>query len=131
MQKHVHKLLFPLLLAAGAGTALAAAPPVPDLAWWAGEGNTLDSASNNTGTAIGNVQYAPGVVGQCFDLTGQGFIRVTNCPAMQPATSFTISAWAKAVTPGDLPLYHLEAASVGCLDLCILLGAKRRPSRVS
>lgn len=131
MQKHVHKLLFPLLLAAGAGTALAAAPPVPDLAWWAGEGNTLDSASNNTGTAIGNVQYAPGVVGQCFDLTGQGFIRVTNCPAMQPATSFTISAWAKAVSPGTFRYIISKPQASGVSTYAFFLGAKRRPSRVS
>src|SRR5581483_210482 len=72
------------------------APPSGLVAWWSGEGNTLDRAGTNTGVLLGNASYGTGEVGQGFSLDGMGTsgIKVNNATNLQ-IQNLTIEAWVR------------------------------------
>ena len=79
------------------------ASPIPAppglIAWWAGNGNSSDSAGSNHGIAEGGATYAAGKVGQAFSLDGlDDRIRVPNRAVLNPTAGFTIEAWIKSNT---------------------------------
>jgi hypothetical protein len=57
------------------------------VAWWRGEGNTLDSTGNNPGAIQGTVTYAAGQVGQAFSFAGSGMISRPPPTACRPVTT--------------------------------------------
>ncbi len=104
-----------------ASTALSAL-----VAWYKGEGNADDAVSGNNGVPVGDVQYAPGMVGQAFSFNGvDSYVRVPNSPALESA-NISVEAWVNATNPpafahildkGDnsnlLPSYSLENENGG------------------
>lgn len=69
-------------------------PPPPSLvARWAGEGDLQDQVGDAHGRALGNVDFAPGVVGQAFLFDGESAISVPQGPGLNPDGSFALAAW--------------------------------------
>ncbi len=64
------------------------------------EADSSDRMGKYHGTAAFGVAYAPGVVGQAFDIQGGG-VRVNDAPALSPPR-FTLSAWIFPRSPGYL-----------------------------
>ena len=63
--------------------ASACVPPPPGLvSWWRGEGNWLDQAGGNNGTAYNGAGFAPGVVGQALSFNGSSnsYVEVADSP---------------------------------------------------
>lgn len=68
-------------------------PPAGIVGWWRGEGNYLDSADNGGAAAAAGVGFAPGHVGQAFELTNAlPGVEVGNPPVFR-CQNFTIEAW--------------------------------------
>ena len=69
---------------------------LPDglVSWWRGDGDTMDELGANHGTAMGNVTYVPGKVGQGFYLNGAGsYIRVPASASLSFSNEFTVEFW--------------------------------------
>ena len=69
---------------------------LPNLvSWYSAQGNSQDSTGLNNLTANGGVSYAPGVLGQAFQLNGSTGYLVTapNPPSLSINTAITVSAW--------------------------------------
>jgi hypothetical protein len=80
-------------------TTLRVFSPVPApsglISWWRAEGNALDSAGSNHGTASNGVAYVQGKVGQAFAFDGiNDFVFVPDATNLRP-TSITLEAWAR------------------------------------
>jgi ELWxxDGT repeat protein len=64
------------------------------VAWWTGDGSSLDVVGGNNGVLEGGAVFAAGKVGQAFSLDGiDDRIRVPNSAAMHLAQGFSIEAW--------------------------------------
>jgi hypothetical protein len=78
--------------------------PSPGLAaWWRGEGNVLDSIGAEDGVLRDGATFAPGKLGQAFNLDGtDDFVDIPGSAALfYPGTgSFTMSAWIKTNDAG-------------------------------
>jgi hypothetical protein len=90
-------LLFLTLVAAIAQQAPVCTPPPSGLvAWWPADGNTNDIVGGNNGIPLGNLSYAPGMVGQAFQLDGStAYVSVPHNPSLAPTDAITIDAWIK------------------------------------
>jgi hypothetical protein len=74
--------------------------PASAVAWWAGEGNLLDSlGAHSDGWILGPVSYMPGQIGQAFRFIGYGCVAVPNSGLIFPSWSF--EAW---VNPTEVPI---------------------------
>ena len=73
---------------------------LPGLAdWYKAEGNTLDSAGTNNATSSAGVSFAPGVTGQAFSLSGNGYVNVPYAASLAFTTAVSLDAW---VNPASL-----------------------------
>lgn len=84
-------------------------PPSGLVSWWRGEGNASDQAGTNNGFLQGNVLFAPGQVGQAFNLNGSNaFISATASASLNvgAGNGMTIECWMK---PSDLTSGHMIA----------------------
>jgi hypothetical protein len=65
------------------------------VAWWRGEGNTMDSTGNNPGASQGTVAYSTGQVGEAFSLDGiAASVNAGNPSDLQLSSGdFSIAAW--------------------------------------
>ncbi|HUF05600.1 MAG TPA: LamG-like jellyroll fold domain-containing protein [Aridibacter sp.] len=63
------------------------------VAYWPADGNTNDVVGGNHGTFQNGSAYAPGRVGQSFDLNGTNFIEVPDSPSVSIAGPLTLAAW--------------------------------------
>jgi hypothetical protein len=71
------------------------------IAWWPGDGTTRDLASNRLATLDGGAGFAPGKVGQAFDLDGaDDVIWVPESHGLAPA-DLTLAAWVLARSFGS------------------------------
>jgi hypothetical protein len=71
-------------------------PPSGLVGWWPGEGSAIDIAGTNNGILNGGVTFAPGEVGQAFQLDGQtGYVRVPAATNLDVGSGggFTIEGW--------------------------------------
>jgi hypothetical protein len=76
--------------------------PVPAgiLAWWRGDGNSLDTLGVNTGQAHGGVSFDPARVGDGFKLNGSGsFVEVPDRPLFDLTNEITVELWFKYTGP--------------------------------
>lgn len=92
-----------------------AAPPGM-VAWWAGDGNALDSRSRNNGTLQNGATFAAGKVGQAFSLDG------TNDDVMIPASAnlnvgagsgMTIELWISPANLNERSMVEWNNGSIG------------------
>jgi hypothetical protein len=68
--------------------------PAGLVAWWRGEGNTSDALGRHPGTIVGNVTFAPGMVGQGFQFDGSGgYVRIPNDDALDFPSELTVEFW--------------------------------------
>ncbi len=71
------------------------------VAWYKGQGNANDSTGQNNGTLMGGVTFAPGEVGQAFNLNGStAYVAVAPSASLTPLTGVTVEAW---IDPTTLP----------------------------
>ncbi len=67
------------------------------VAWWPGDGDATDRVGSHHGAPEGDVAYARGKVGACFDFRAPGqSIVVPDAPTLDLTRSFTIAAWIQA-----------------------------------
>jgi hypothetical protein len=70
--------------------------PAGLVGWWRGEGTAADALGRHPGTVVGEVSFAPGMVGQGFHFDGSGgYVRIPNAPAMGFPSELTIELWYK------------------------------------
>ncbi len=63
-------------------------------AYWAGDGNLLDSSGNGlTLTGVGSPTYAAGLNQQAFSLNGSSYLTTVSPTSTLVNTSFAVSAW--------------------------------------
>lgn len=81
-----------------------AANPIGLEGRWRGEMNTNDDTMAHNGTAVGtNLGYAPGKHGFAFLLDGTtNVIAVDDGDALWPAASFSLEAWVKTTSHGNV-----------------------------
>jgi hypothetical protein len=80
------------------------APPSGLLAWWPGDGHSLDIIGGNNGQLVGGVAFAPGKVGQAFSLDGvSGYVIVTNAPSLDDIAHFTVLVWVRPTAVSGAP----------------------------
>ncbi|HWQ33398.1 MAG TPA: FG-GAP-like repeat-containing protein [Blastocatellia bacterium] len=71
-----------------------AAVPAGQVAWYRGEGNANDAAGSSHGALQGNATYAPGKVGQAFNLNGtNAFVQAPHTTSLTPSAQMTLEAW--------------------------------------
>ncbi len=81
-----------------------ATPPTGLVSWWRGEGNGLDQAGGNNGTAVGNTAFELARVGLGFVLDGSGdYLNLGNPPSLQ-LQNLTIELWLKRANPAIVSL---------------------------
>ena len=75
--------------------------------WWRAEWDANDALGTNNGTLVGGVTFAPGKVGQAFNIDGtSGYISVPPSPSLSlgsSGTGFTLACWIKPAALGWLP----------------------------
>ncbi len=77
--------------------------PLPDgiVSWWPGEGDASDIIDDNTGTLVGGVLFADGMVGQAFSFNGtDGRVEVPHNPNQNTGSQITIEAWVNPRSSG-------------------------------
>jgi len=83
------------------------AAPSGLVSWWRAEGNANDSVGSNHGTLQGGVTFAPGEVGQAFNLNGTtAYVSVPASASLNvgaTGSGLTIDAW---INPADVSVQH-------------------------
>lgn len=70
------------------------APPPGMVAWWPGDGNTLDIQGGNHGILENGASFTTGIVDDAFVFDGvDDIVEVPDSPAFHIQNSFTIDAW--------------------------------------
>ncbi len=78
-------------------------PPANMIGWWTGNGNALDSAALNNGTAENGATFATGQVGDAFSFGGSGArVTIGNNVGDFGSGAFTAMLWLQA----DASLYN-------------------------
>jgi hypothetical protein len=91
------------------------------IAWWAGDGSTVDvlgtspASSGSEGGASG-LAYGPGEVKLAFALAGSSYLRVTTNAALDVSTGLTVEAWVNAVSYDGVIVDKSSAGSGYRLD---------------
>jgi Ca2+-binding RTX toxin-like protein len=76
------------------GAQICVQPPSGLFNWWPGDGTTDDIIGTNHGTLQNGATFAPGMVGQAFDLDGiNDFVSTTGNIGIFGDPAFTIEAW--------------------------------------
>lgn len=85
------------------------------IAWWPGDGDTVDIVSGASGILRNGATYAPGLVGQAFMLDGvDDFIEIpaSAAPSFAAGSAFTIEMW--VFRTSDAFLQHFYGKRNGC-----------------
>jgi CSLREA domain-containing protein len=119
--------------------ATCATPPAGMVAWYPGDGNADDiqGPTSENGTLQNGATFAPGKVGQAFNLNGTDqFVEVSDVPANSPATALSIDAWIKPnhtstdqsivskydACSGEQRSYELDILSGGAVQFAVYNG---------
>jgi serine/threonine protein kinase len=75
--------------------ALSKSPLPPGLvSWWPAEGDGSDVMGHNPGTLRNGASFAPGKVGQAFNLNGTSqYVSVPDSASLNPTECITVEAW--------------------------------------
>jgi hypothetical protein len=87
-------------LSIGGYTSTKEIAPSNLVAYYAFNGNALDSVSNTTGTATG-VGYGAGIKGQALQGAINGYVLGTPASSISSLTSFTVTEWFKTPAPSN------------------------------
>ena len=83
-----------VLLQEGKPLHLDLSAPASKMAWWPGEGDARDAVGPHDGMRMGGASFAPGLVGQAFQLDGvDDFVRVAHAPSLNLTGSYSLVAW--------------------------------------
>lgn len=69
--------------------------PANIVSWWRGEGNFLDSAQSNHGSAVGGVSFVPGKAGLGMRFDGTSHVVIPHHPSLDCSNALTIELWYK------------------------------------
>ena len=106
-------------LTAAEVTYLYAAKPLDGAAsWWPADNNATDVLGGRNGALEGTATFAPGVMGQAFELSADGAaVTIPHDPALNvPATGFTVHFWMQGVKNQSQSLYLVVDKSHGWVD---------------
>lgn len=95
-----------IVIARGGGKCLpqpeaCVASPVTPVHWWRGENTEDDHVGSLDAVPVGTVGYLPGRVGQAFNFTANGMLRVPSDPSIN-LQQFSFEAWVNARSVGSL-----------------------------
>ena len=90
------------------------APPAGLIAWWTGDGNTVDIAGNQSGTLHNGAGYTGGEVAQAFSFTGNG-------------AALQIDSTVYLPTAGTVMFWFLPTGAPGALTGAFAGGQNRAP----
>ena len=106
------------------GKCLTNTPPPPPqtncvvaglVSWWRGDGNANDAMGNNPGQLRNGAGFAPGMVGQGFNLNGSGqHILVPDSATLDLTNELTVELWFKADDFNGRPLFDKRNGSGPC-----------------
>jgi hypothetical protein len=90
-------------------------PPTNLAAWWPADGNANDLAGGNNGSLQNGASFAPGLIGQAFNLDGvNDFVETPDSPAFDfGANDFSVALWANFRTVRASSLGNPAAVFVG------------------
>jgi hypothetical protein len=72
------------------------------VAYYPSDNNFLDSSDySNNGNEIGNLEFSPGVAGNCARFDGGSCIEVADSPSLDIFNAFSISVWLKKEDAGS------------------------------
>jgi hypothetical protein len=87
-------LLATVMLAGHAAAQDCVEPPDGLISWWPGDGNADDIWAGHSGTILGGMGFAPGMVGDAFSADGiDDGVEVPNTGGVFDVTRFTVTAW--------------------------------------
>lgn len=91
----------------GGVTVTGSCLPTGLVAYWAGEGDTTDSANDHDGAPEGAIEYTAGVTGQAFyfDEPGSG-VKIPDAPDLNPTAGFSLVAWGRLDEDSINPLLN-------------------------
>lgn len=96
--------------------AQAACVPVPAglVSWYTGNDTFADSGpAANTGAPQGSVPFAPGRVGNGFQISAGGFVQAPDVPALALSSQITLAAW---IVPNSLGGRVIDKITAGGQD---------------
>ncbi len=96
--------------------AVCTAAPVGMISWWAAENNPGDNLNRNNAILQGNAGYTAGMVGNAFNLDGNGDYAQVAAPTGLPVgnAARTVELWFRApATPGESGLFQYGTANSG------------------
>lgn len=102
-ERYVHVVIvfaFAFLTVTGAVNAQTCAqPPQGMIAWWPGDGSSIDIVDSNPGILQNGAAFAPGLVGSAFSLDGiNDYVRIPDNASLRLPV-FTIEVWFKPGLP--------------------------------
>ena len=91
-----------------------AAPPLGLVSWWPGEGNAADSMGSNSGTLVGSVGFASGLVGQAFSFDGSSYVSIPSSTNLSFSgyTPMSVDLWVYRTGAGTT--MHILGKRGGC-----------------
>ena len=80
------------------------------MAWWAFDGNALDSSGNNRhGTLVGTPQFVPGVFGEALEQDGDDYVTIDGYKGILGTNAFSIVAWVRTTNTAIEQIVHWGA----------------------
>jgi YD repeat-containing protein len=105
-----------LVLLGSVGRAQTCDPlPSGSVAWWQADGDVADTRGTNSGILVNGASFSSGQVGQAFDLSGGGYVKVQNSAGLNLGSQFTIEFWffQRTAEPGGYRLIDKYADGAG------------------
>jgi hypothetical protein len=99
-------IAFALVLAA-VQPGMGADPDPSLMAWWAFDGDALDSSGNGRhGTFVGTPQFVPGVFGEALEQDGDDYVTIEGYKGILGTNPFSIVAWIRTTNTAIGQITH-------------------------